>query len=339
MTVVAAFVVVTNRQQARVFTLCARVRLHAKCVIAGQFHQPLGELTDHLMVAFRLINRAERVQFSKFRPGNWDHFRRGVQLHGAGTQRDHRLVQRQIFTLQRVHVAHHLGFAVIAVKHRMAQDRVVAQHRLRDRAAVERHVFIQRVDVQTVVVAQNHAKQRQHVFTGGGFVQGHADRVEDIAAQVDFRSLSARQYGGFIRHFHAQGVEVVRMAQLLPFLLQTGCQNIGQTVNAVRNTLQTNRAMEDRVQAGDISQQYLRGTDVGVRFLAANVLLASLHRHAQRGITSGIFRYADDTARHGAFEFIFCGKEGRVRAAVTHRYAETLRRAEDNVRALLARCG
>ena len=71
--------------------------------------------------------------------------------------------------------------------------------------------------------------------------------------------------------------------------------------------------MEYRVQAGNIGQQHLRSTDIGVRFLAANMLLARLHRHAQRGIARRIFRYADNTARHGAFKFIFGGKESRVR--------------------------
>lgn len=54
------------------------------------------------------------------------------------------------------------------------------------------------------------------------------------------------------------------------------------------------------------------------------MLLAGLHRHAQRGVTGGIFRYADNTAWHGTFKFIFRAKERRVRAAVAHRHAETL---------------
>ncbi len=69
------------------------------------------------------------------------------------------------------------------------------------------------------------------------------------------------------------------------------------------------------------------------------MLLASLHRHAQRGVPGSVFRYADNTAWHGAFEFIFGSKEGRVRAAVAHRHAEALGRAEDDIRPLLAWCG
>ena len=79
------------------------------------------------------------------------------------------------------------------------------------------------------------------------------------------------------------------VAQFQAFLLQTTGQNIRQTVNTAGNAFQANRTVEDSVQAGDIGQQDLRGTDVGVRFLATNMLLASLHCHAQRGVTGGIF--------------------------------------------------
>ena len=277
------------------------------------------------------------MQLSEFRPGDRDHLRRGVQFHGAGAQRDHRLVQRQIFTLQGVHVAHHLGLAVVAVEHRMGEDRIVAQHRRRDGTAVQRHVFIQGIDVQTMIVADDGAEQVEHVFAGGCFVERNAHRAVNIAAQVNLQGFGTRQHRGFIRHFHAQGVEVVRMAQLQPFLLQAVGQNVGQAMNAACDTFQTRRAVENRVQAGDVGQQHLRGTNVGVRFLAADVLFASLHRHAQRGVTRRIFRYADNPARHGAFEFIFRREEGRVRAAVAHRHAEALGGAEDDIRALLAR--
>ena len=78
----------------------------------------------------------------------------------------------------------------------------------------------------------------------------------------------------------AAGNTALRMAQLQPFLLQAVGQNVGQAMNAASDTFQARRAVENRVQAGDVGQQDLRGTNVGVRFLAADVLLASLHRHA-----------------------------------------------------------
>ena len=327
-----------NRQQTRILALRAGVRLHADCVITGQFYQPFGKLADHLVITFCLLWRAERMQFSEFRPSDRDHLGGSVQLHGARSQRDHCLVQGQIFALQRVHITHHLGFAVIAIKHRMAEDRIVTQHTVLNGTAVERHVFVQRFDVQTVAVSQQNIEQLHHVFTGGGFIERNTYRVMDIATQVDFCRFSTRQYRSLIGHFNTQSVKVVRMTQLQSFLLQTGCQNIGQTMDAISDAFQANRAMINGIQAGDVGQQNLRGTNVGVRFLAADMLFASLHRHAQGGITRCIFGDADNTAWHGAFEFVFSGKECRVRAAVAHRYAEALRRAENDIRALFARC-
>ncbi len=214
MTFVAAFVIVTNRQQPRVFPLCAGVRLHTDGVVPGEFHQPVRKLANHLMISFGLFRRAERMQFSEFRPGDRNHLGGGVQLHGAGTQRDHRLVQRQIFTLQRVRIAHHLGFAVVTVKYRMRQNRIVTQHTLLNGTAIKRHVFIQCFNVQTVAVAQQNIEQLRHILTGGGFIERNTHRVMNIAAQIDLCRFRTRQYRSFISHFHTQGVEVVRMTQL-----------------------------------------------------------------------------------------------------------------------------
>ena len=159
----------------------------------------------------------------------------------------------------------------------------------------------------------------------------------DIATQVDFCRFGTRQHCGLIGYFNAQGVEVMRMTQLQSFLLQTGCQDISQAVDAISNAFQANRTMINGIQAGDVGQQDLRGTNVGVRFLAADMLLTSLHRHAQCCIARRIFGDADNTAWHGAFEFVFSGEECRVWATVTHRYAEALCRTENDIRALFAR--
>ncbi|MNC52007.1 hypothetical protein D3C75_1013300 [compost metagenome] len=105
------------------------------------------------------------MQLGEFRPGNRDHFRRGVQLHGAGAERDHRLVKRQILALQTVHITHHLGFAVVAVEYRVRQDRILTQHARRDRLAIFAYRRVQSVDVQTVIVARQQGEQSLHVFT------------------------------------------------------------------------------------------------------------------------------------------------------------------------------
>lgn len=111
----------------------------------------------------------------------------------------------------------------------------------RDRTAIQRHVFIQDIDIQTVIVADDSAEQVQHIFAGGRFIERNAHRAVNIAAQVNLQGFGTRQHRGFIRHFDAQGVEVVGMAQLQPFLLQAIGQNVGQTMNAASDTFQTRR--------------------------------------------------------------------------------------------------
>ena len=115
------------------------------------------------------------------------------------------------------------------------------------------------------------------------------------------------------------------------FLLQTRSQDIGQTMNAIGNAFQANRAMIDRIQAGNIRQQDLRSTDIGVRFLAADVLLTRLHRHTQCSIARGIARNPNNTPRHGALKLITTAKKCRVWTTVAHGHAKTLRRTKHNV--------
>ena len=200
-----------------------------------------------------------------------------------------------------------------------------------------RDLFVQRINIQTVRIAQHDIKQVDDIVARGGFIKGDAHGVMNVATQVNLCGIRTCQHRRFICDVNAQRVEVVLMTQLQAFLLQATGQNIRQTVDAAGNAFQPNRAVEDGVQAGDVCQQNLRSTDIRVRFLAADMLLASLHRHAQRGVTGGIFRYANNAARHGTFKFIFRAKECRVRSAVAHRHAETLGRAEYNIRTLFAR--
>ena len=84
------------------------------------------------------------------------------------------------------------------------------------------------------------------------------------------------------------------------------------------------RTVIDGVQTGDIGKERLRGADVRRRFLAADVLLARLQRHAIGGVAVGVDRHADDPARRLADVALERREERRVRAAVSERDAEAL---------------
>jgi hypothetical protein len=83
------FVVSPDHHQAGIFALGARVRLQRDAGEAGHFAQPAGQVGKDLLVTLGLSCRGKRMQPADFRPGDRHHLGRGVQFHGAGTQRDH----------------------------------------------------------------------------------------------------------------------------------------------------------------------------------------------------------------------------------------------------------
>ena len=333
-----AFLIAADSHQPGIFPLCAGVRLHAHGVITGQQHQPAGELFYHHMIALRLFRRAERVHIAEFRPGNRDHLRCRIQFHGAGTERDHRLIQRQVFTGQAVQVAHHIRFAVIAAEVRMLQNFPFAAQRGRNGFRGCGNLCIQCIDIPLSFLSGQYRVQIFQALTLCGFAQGDRNGTRQIGTQVDACGFGAGQNNRFILHFNGQGIKPGGIAQTQTRICQGFRQDIGQAVNAPGNPFQTFRPVVDRIHPGDICQQNLRGTDIGVRFFTADMLFAGLQRQAQRTVTGGINGYPDKTARHRTFVSITTGKEGSMRAAVTHRYTKTLGRAEDNIRALFTRC-
>ncbi len=94
--------------------------------------------------------------------------------------------------------------------------------------------------------------------------------------------------------------------------------------------------MIDGVHAGDHREQYLRRADVRRRFFAPDVLLASLQCEPVRGLAVRVDRHTDEAARHRALELVLRREIAGVRAAVAHRHAKALRRADDDVSAPLA---
>jgi hypothetical protein len=111
--VTPAGMVAGDGDETGVFALRAGVRLHADGVEAGDRLQVLGQAVDHFQVALCLLERGERVHVAEFRPGDRNHLAGGIELHGAGAERDHRVVERQILVLQLLQVAQHAVFGVV----------------------------------------------------------------------------------------------------------------------------------------------------------------------------------------------------------------------------------
>ena len=117
-----------NRHQAGVFTLCAGIRLHRHGVEAGHFAQPRFQVGNHLLVAFGLVGRRERMDVAELGPGHRNHLGGGIQFHGARAQRDHRMSEGKVFVLHALQVTQHFMLAVMRVEYRMRHEVAGAFH-------------------------------------------------------------------------------------------------------------------------------------------------------------------------------------------------------------------
>src|SRR3954471_14420613 len=104
------FVIRANDKQAREFALRAGVRLKRHGAEAGDFREPLLEFGEELLITTRLRERRERMNAPELRPGDRIHFGGGVELHRAGAERNHALVETEVLRLELADVTHHLGF-------------------------------------------------------------------------------------------------------------------------------------------------------------------------------------------------------------------------------------
>lgn len=124
-----------------------------------------------------------------------------------------------------------------------------------------------------------------------------------------------------------EGFAVRRKAELA----QASGEHGGAAVNIARDLREALGAVIDRIHRGDHGEQHLRGADVGGRLLAADVLLAGLQREPVGRRAARIHGEADEAPGQRALQRIAHRHIGRVRSAIAHRHAETLRGADRDV--------
>ena len=330
-----------NHHQAGELALRARVRLQRDGGKAGDRAQHRLELAEDLGVALRLIDRRERMQRAKLRPGDRQHLGRRVQLHRARAERNHRRVEPDVLSLEAADVAHHLGLGVILVEDRMRQER----RRAADRGRIAR-VDVGSGEIDCRRRARVHARgERRHdgadVVGVDRLVERDGDRPIATEPEIDLRRERGLQNPP--GHLHvaagdreARGVEVLLVDLPGAELRQLAHEKVGERVDARRDSRQTFRAVIDGVEAGDVGEERLRRADVRGRLLATDMLLARLQRHAVRGVAVRVDRNADDAAGRLADVLLERREERGVRTAIAERHAEPLRVAIDHVGAELA---
>src|SRR5882762_3690813 len=107
------------------------------------------KLLGHLAVPKGLIARRKRMQPGEFRPRDWEHLRRCIQLHRAGAERNHRMTKRQVARLESPQVTKHLSFRVMGIENRMSKKLRSAFCELGDRE----HPFVEFVPSESPLVS------------------------------------------------------------------------------------------------------------------------------------------------------------------------------------------
>ena len=211
------FLVSADDRQTGVFAGSTRVGLEAGLIETGDFAEVFFQTVNQFVVSLRLFGRNERMDACHFRQAQAHHFCRRVQLHRAGTQRNHGTVQSQVLYFQLLDITHHLGFAVVGIENRMSQVRS-------DSAQVFGNVF-QDFMLAVAVAAfaafaymllayrfGQHADDFAHIVQRSGFVQadGESAVVEIVEVhavrQGDFADLFDRN-----RAMEVYGVEEYRV--------------------------------------------------------------------------------------------------------------------------------
>jgi|GEM_PF-5238960 len=177
------------------------------------------------------------------------------------------------------------------------------------------------------------------LLAGGGLVERDAQGLLVDAAEVHPGRLGRRHQvlELLLARLDAQGVEELLVLGLESEQRQRAGEQRGVEVHVLGDGAQAFGPVIDGIHSRHDREQRLGGADVAGRLLAADVLLARLQRHAQRGVALGILRDADDAPGQMAHIFISNGEIGRVGAAETERNPEALRRAHRHVGAQLAR--
>ena len=116
-------VIRTNHHETRELTLCAGVRLQRDRAESRDLGESVFELADDLRVALRLVQRRERMDAREVLPRHRQHLARGVQLHRAGAQWNHRRIEPDVLPLEAADIPHHLRLGTMRIENRVCHER------------------------------------------------------------------------------------------------------------------------------------------------------------------------------------------------------------------------
>ncbi|VUC29849.1 unnamed protein product [Clonostachys rosea] len=326
----AALVVGLDGAQAGELALRARVGLQADLVEAGDGGQVLLQGDEHGLVAGGLLDRSEGVDVGEARVGDGEHFGGGVELHGAGAERDHGVDEGQILVSKVVNVSQKLGLGVVLVEDGVCEEGGLALEVGGD-GGVGVESTVQTLLNGGVEVLLSHVEALEKLAKAlqrDTLVEGEAQLGLADLAKVDVKERSLLN-GAVVSDTGGRELEVTLACNKI--LSQAG---LGPDI--LGNGLETLGAVVDGVEGAHVGQQSLGSADVAGSLLAANVLLTSLQSKTKGWVAQSILGNTDDTTGNLALVLLGAGEESGVGTSVSQRDTKSLRAAESNVGAKFA---
>ena len=330
--------VVADNRQAAVLASGTRIGLQTHTCKSGDDGQQVFHLVDQLSPALGLVGGGKGVHATELAPAQRQHLGGSVQLHGAAAQRNHGAVQAQVLHLQFLHVAHHLGLAVILGEDAVGQIRggthqVIGQ---RDDAGAAATTALQQFRFLAGSSSQ-HRDNLVHIVAAGGLVDADADALLADIAEVDMMlQRHLLHHVGLHRALQCEGVEESAVVLLVAVFLQLLGQHRGDAVDVAGDVADAFGTMPQGVETAHDGLQSRSGADVRGSLVALDVLLAHTQSHTQGGIALHINAPADDTSGEGTLEGVGDGEETGMGTTEAHGQTETLVAAESAVGTHLA---
>ncbi len=274
-----------DHHQPGILALRTGVRLERAGGEAGDLASHVSSVRKSAVIALGLIAGANGWRAPTSGQVTRHHLARGVQLHRAGAERDHRRRERQVARLQPLDVAEHLVLGVVAVEDRVGQEVRGPGVRRRD----VRHGHAGRSQLPEREAALARRKSRAASSTSVAVVA--SSRAIAHRCVAERRRLIPRASAGAAarppsgrRQLRPAACRRMARCPRRRYRTRGGARPPARTAARpwTRRAMvaQAVRTVIDGVHPGHDRQQHLRRADVAGRLLAPDVLLAGLERHA-----------------------------------------------------------
>ena len=268
--------IIADDRQATVLACGTGIGLQGDTCKACDDGQKVFHVVDKLVPTLGLVGGGKGVNATELAPAQGQHLGSSVQFHGAAAQRNHGAVEAEVFHLQFLHVAHHLGLAVVFVEDAVCEIRRGTHQVLRqgDDAGAAGTLALQQFGFLAGSGGQN-GDNLVDVVAAGGLVDANADALLADVAEVDMVLKSHfLHHVGLHRALEGEGVEESAVVLFVAVFFQFFGQHGGNAVNVASNIADAFGTMPECVETTHDSLQSRSGANVGSSLVSLDVLFA-----------------------------------------------------------------